>query len=264
MLSFLRANAPPRRHTANLTSITYEEGRSSQTFHPASSSYFTTHSIPPNLPTPSFFNPPLHLHLFQTEQFDVSAGTGIWYQPTHPSPAMRTLVRGPGDPPIDLPAGTYHRFANASDTETLEVRLRVDPPGTNLPEDRWEDFLRNFFGYLDDCRENGSAPSIFQLELFLHTVDGPLAIPVPGPDAVKWWVSRVTMLVRGGNSRGVAAWVSADISGILSRKAYGRVKRTFELDSLFTVPYAFYLRQERGSRSACLLCEINQCPANLK
>ena len=60
-----------------------------------------------------------------------------------------------------------------------------------------EQFFRNFFVYLEDCRKDGSQPSIFQLELFLHTIDGPLAIPVPGPDRVKWWVSRATMLLLG-------------------------------------------------------------------
>jgi hypothetical protein len=153
-----------------------------------------SHHIPNNK---SFFNPPQHLHLYQTEDFIVEQGTGIWYQPTAANPAHRRIVKkaSDADPVIHLPKGTFHRFENASDTEPLVVGIRVDPPGNNDVME--EQFFRNFFGYLEDCRKHGSQPSIFQLELFLHTVDGPLAIPVPGPDAVKWWVSRVMMLVLG-------------------------------------------------------------------
>ncbi len=75
------------------------------------------------------------------------------------------------------------------------MKIRVDPPGENgVGEER---FFRNFFGYLEDCRRAGNQPSVFQLELFLYTVDGPLAIPCPGPDGVKWWVSRVVMVLLG-------------------------------------------------------------------
>lgn len=100
-----------------------------------------------------------------------------------------------GDPPIHLPKGMYHSFENASDTEPLIVKIRVDPPGGNDVKE--EQFFRNFFGYLEDCRNHGSQPSISQLELFLHTIDGPLAIPCPGPDGVKWWISSIVMLVLG-------------------------------------------------------------------
>jgi len=194
MLSFLRAPTPPRRHTANLATIEYEDGISSQTFHGPGSRYFVSHRIPNNK---SFFNPPQHLHLFQTEEFIVEQGTGIWYQPTAANPANRRIVKQASDanPTVCLPKGTFHRFENASDTEPLVVGIRVDPPGKNAVKE--EQFFRNFFGYLDDCRKHGSQPSIFQLELFLHTVDGPLAIPVPGPDSVKWWVSRLMMLFLG-------------------------------------------------------------------
>jgi hypothetical protein len=192
MFSFLRGATPPRRHTANMATVEYEDGISSQTFHGPQAPYFVSHYIPNNK---SFFNPPMHMHLFQTEDFLVEQGTGIWYQPTAANPAHRRIVKTAGDPPIHLPRGTYHRFENAADTEPLVVHIRVDPAGNNAVKE--EQFFRNFFGYLEDCRTDRSQPSIFQLELFLHTIDGPLAIPCPGPDSVKWWVSRIMMLLLG-------------------------------------------------------------------
>lgn len=161
MFSFIQGITPPRRHTANLSTVSYENETSTQTFHGHQAPYFVTHSIPNNK---SFFNPPEHLHLFQTEDFLVKKGTGIRHQPTAPNPAHRIVVKTAGDPPIHLPKGTYHRFENASDTEALVVKIRVDPPGDN--EVKEEAFFRNFFGYLEDCRTHGSQPSIFQLELF--------------------------------------------------------------------------------------------------
>lgn len=192
MLSILRAPTPPRRNTASLTTISYEDGKSSQTFYSPNEPYLMLHVISNNK---SFLNPPLHLHLYQKEDFLVESGTGIWYQPTAKNPAQRRVVKTAGDPPISLPEGTCHRFENASATEPLVVKIRVNPPALNAVKE--EQFFRNFFGYLDDCRVNGTEPSIFQLELFLCTADVPLAIPCPGPDAVKWWVSRIVMWILG-------------------------------------------------------------------
>lgn len=42
-----------------------------------------------------------------------------------------------------------------------------------------ERFFRNFFSYLNDCKRAKQAPSIFQLFVFLHSADTPLAIPLP-------------------------------------------------------------------------------------
>lgn len=191
MFSILRGATPPRRHTANQATIKFEDGISSMTFHAPHERYFVTNYIPNNK---SMFNPPQHLHLFQTEEFLIEQGTGIWYQPTAPNPAHRRIVKNAGEI-INLPKGTYHRFENASDTEPMVIKIRVEPPGENAVKE--EQFFRNFFGYLEDCRKQGSQPSIFQLELFLHTIDGPLAIPCPGPDGIKWWVSRIMMLFLG-------------------------------------------------------------------
>lgn len=193
MLSILRGSNPQRTNTASQARVSYEDGKSWQQFYPpGSTEYFVRHNIPPG----SMFNPPLHLHLFQTERFKCVKGTGIWYQPTHPDGESKhkTVMRA-GDPPIIMQAGLFHRFENASTDEDLVVDIGLDPESQNSEMEHR--FFRNFFGYLEDCRAQGTGPSLFQLELFLWTVDGPLAIPVPGPNWLKWWVSRGFMIVLG-------------------------------------------------------------------
>jgi mannose-6-phosphate isomerase-like protein (cupin superfamily) len=191
MLSILRGAEPVRRNTASQNPVYYENNTSSQQFHPTGSKYFTTHRIPSKK---SMFNPPLHLHLYQTELFTVRSGKGIWHLPTHADPAKRKTTLTAGQD-IWLPAGIFHRFENPSEDEELVVDIRIEPP--TAPWGIEERFFRNFFGYLEDCTRSGVSPSIFQLELFLHTVDGPIAIPVPGPDSLKWWASRIFCLILG-------------------------------------------------------------------
>ena len=182
---------PKRRHTASHNPIYYEDGTSSQRFYTAGSDYVTTHSIPS---PKSMFNPPLHLHLWQTENFRVTKGGGVWYQPTAPTSIQRIVMKA-GDPPVHLPAGTFHRFEHDGGEEELVVDIKLNPETGGAVEE--ERFFRNILGYLEDCRLEGTAPSLFQLELFFHTIDGSLAIPVPGPDWLKWWISRLFMLLTG-------------------------------------------------------------------
>lgn len=194
-MSFIRGRDPPRRRTSHLETVEYEDGISKQIFHPASDRYIVTHHIPPLLPIRSMFNPPMHLHLYQSEEFLITSGSGYWYQPTHKDHSYHKKLITQHDGPFFLPAGTFHHFENASDTEPLVVKIRVEP---SMDNDMKEGiFFRNFFGYLEDCRVAKTTPSLFQLELFLHTADGPLAIPIPGPDWLKWWVSRIFMLITG-------------------------------------------------------------------
>jgi len=56
------------------------------------------------------------------------------------------------------------------------------------PEDYQNEqrFFRNFFGYLDDCKKAKTAPSLFQLLVFLHSADTPLALPAPTE-----WLGRI-------------------------------------------------------------------------
>lgn len=154
--------------------------------------YFMTQVISKN---ESMFNQPLYLHLYQNEYFRVREGTGLWHLTTISNPALRKQLIRAGDKPIILSAAKLHRFDNTSTTERLIVDIRIDPE--TQPRGVEEAFFRNFFGYLEGCRLSNVGPSVFQLCLFLYTVDGPLAIPVTGPDCVKWWVSRIFGLVLG-------------------------------------------------------------------
>lgn len=65
--------------------------------------------------------------------------------------------------------------------------------GTDLYVSWW------YSGYLDDVRLAKQTPSIFQLMLFLHSIDGPLAVPVLGKRShwVSVWVSRALMVFVG-------------------------------------------------------------------
>jgi mannose-6-phosphate isomerase-like protein (cupin superfamily) len=191
MLSFLRGAQPARRNTATHNPVYYENNATWQEFHPVGSEYFTTHHVGTNK---SFFNPPTHLHLYQSEVFSVRQGSGHWYLPTATTPEKRKTTLRIGDS-IHLPKGKFHRWENASDTEPLEVDIRIEPP--TAPWGVEEDFFRNFFGYIEDCNRAGLKPSFFQVQLFVHVIEGPLAVPIPGPDWLKWWASKLFCLVTG-------------------------------------------------------------------
>ena len=195
MLSFLRCDVPKRTTTAHLNPITYESGRSKQLFHRHTARYMMTHSIPPSTPSsegkPAFrsmFNPPLHFHMYQREEFHVQSGHARFYisGATHSRHA---------DESIFIPVEAYHRFENASPSEDLIVDIALDPRDAVMEER----FFRNFFAYLGDCKNMGRGPSIFQLLLFLYTVDGPLAVPIPGRlgRGVSWFVMFVAGVVVG-------------------------------------------------------------------
>lgn len=74
-----------------------------------------------------------------------------------------------------IPAGRYHRFENASQEEDLVVDVQLNPEDY----ENEQRFFRNFFGYHDDCKKSNTAPSFFQLMVFLHSADTPLALPLP-------------------------------------------------------------------------------------
>lgn len=179
MLSFLRGAGPVRTNNAANNPIIYEGGRSSVSFRSPDSEYCMTHVIPPASEANgvSIITPPFHYHIYQDEFFRVQRGTGNFYRGLDAKP-FAVLSGDPGSGAQStamIKAGRYHRFENASTTEDLVVDVHLAPEAYES-EQR---FFRNFFGYLDDCKKVGAAPSFFQLLVFLHSADTPLAVPLP-------------------------------------------------------------------------------------
>jgi mannose-6-phosphate isomerase-like protein (cupin superfamily) len=192
MLSFLRTTTP-RTPTASQNPIFYEDGRASQHFHSPSEPYMVTDTIPATTLAHgrSFFNPPPHFHMYQTEEFHVVSGTARFFLngSSHDYNAGEI---------IHIPIGAYHCFENASTTgEDLVIEFRLDVQDWVMEER----FFRNFFGYLDDVRKAGQQPSIHQLFRFLYSVNGPLAVPVPS--AKSNWISRLV------------SWLVMVVAGVL-------------------------------------------------
>ncbi|CAN8097812.1 unnamed protein product [Discula destructiva] len=177
MLAFLRGVNPPRTKTADHNPVIYDGGRSSVTFREPDSEYCMTHKISPETAESglSILTPPFHYHIHQDEHFRVTSGTGAFYLGLGPKP-FTVLSSEPGQQSTTtIKAGRYHRFENASKTEDLIVDIKLAPEAY----DSEQRFFRNFFGYLDDCKKARAAPSFFQLLVFLHSADTPLAVPLP-------------------------------------------------------------------------------------
>lgn len=168
MLSILRQQTP-RTTTAHLNPIKYDGGRASQHFHDTSHQYMVTDIMPATTPQHgrSFFNPPLHFHIYQTEDFEIISGIA------HFCVDDTKIVAKAGDK-VHIPMAAFHRFANASeDGEDLIVTFRLDKQDFDVEER----FFRNFFGYFDDAVKAGQEPSFFQLCLFLYTLRAPIVLP---------------------------------------------------------------------------------------
>ena len=121
MFSFL-AQHPPRTNTASLNPITYENGRSSQLFLDPSAKYMVRHTIfaTSTQTGRSFFNPPIHFHIYQIEEFQVVSGIARF------TLEGKKILRNVGKIQI-IPKGKYHCFKNASDDgEDLVIDLRLD------------------------------------------------------------------------------------------------------------------------------------------
>ncbi|KAK8244872.1 hypothetical protein HDK77DRAFT_375363 [Phyllosticta capitalensis] len=192
MLSFCRPSIPPRTKNADKNLIFYENGKSSVHFHAPDSGYIMTHTIPPTTPEDgaSIIQPPFHYHISQNEYFRLQSGTGVFFKGIDPKPFAK-LSDQPGAPKTaSVPAGRYHRFENASTDENLVVDIQLDPEAY----ENEQRFFRNFFGYLDDCKRTKTNPSLFQLMVFLHSADTPLALPLPN-EWVGIWVSRIFLIV---------------------------------------------------------------------
>ena len=183
MLSFLRAPSPPRTNQASSSVVKYEDGKAIIEFHGPNQPIEMTHTVPPG---DTVMKPPLHYHIRQVEIFRALSGTGNFYLGMDKEP---TVVLKPGEGTVEIPRARYHRFENASTTEDFVVGVQLDPEDDVL-EQR---FFRNFMGYLDDCKKAKTAPSVFQLFVFLQAADISLALPMPHPaleTTVGRWASR--------------------------------------------------------------------------
>ncbi|KAH0423651.1 hypothetical protein CcaCcLH18_12013 [Colletotrichum camelliae] len=176
MLSFMRAPHPPRTNSAVKNPILYENGRSSVAFSAPGSEYIMTHRLPPTTQANgvSIIQPPFHYHIYQDEFFRVKSGKGNFFRGVDPKPFVTLSDEPGGQTTASVKAGTYHRFENASQSEDLIVDIHLTPESY----ENEQKFFRNFFGYLDDCKSAGMQPSIFQLFVFLHSADTPLAVPI--------------------------------------------------------------------------------------
>lgn len=177
MLSILRAPIPPRANRASDNPVLYEDGASALEFHAAGSDYVLRNTHPPwDDNKPSIVVPPLHYHIKQTEHFKIVSGECHLFKDTDLHP-WKTLSADESDGPktASIPPETYHTIHNASKTKPLVLDVKLTPEGYEA-EQR---FFRTFFGYVDYCRRAGSAPSIFQLMVFLRAADTPLGLPMP-------------------------------------------------------------------------------------
>jgi mannose-6-phosphate isomerase-like protein (cupin superfamily) len=199
MLSFL-AQSTPRTNTAALNPISYEDGRTTQHFSDPSAKYLVRIKTPATTIKHgrSFFNPPMHYHACQNEEFHVISGSARFFLDG------QTHIRKAGDIQF-IPKGAYHCYETTADeaangnTEDLVIEFRLDEQNA----EKEEQFFRNFFGYLDDCQKAGQNPSVFQLFRFLHSLEAPLAFSVPGmPKWVSmqasWWMMVVMGPIIGG------------------------------------------------------------------
>ncbi|KAJ9156242.1 Kynurenine formamidase [Pleurostoma richardsiae] len=200
MLSFLTAAPPPRTNSAADNPIIYEDGRASLAFRNPGSEYLMTHVLPPTTEEHgiSVIQPPFHYHIYQDEFFHVQSGSGHFFRGTSPKP-FATLTSEPGGQSTAMvKAGNYHRFENATKDTPLVVDIHL------APEDfeNEQRFFRNFFGYLNDCKRAKTAPSFFQLMVFLESADTPLAVPLP------WhWLGKVASRILLFAAAGWGKWV---------------------------------------------------------
>jgi hypothetical protein len=127
--------------------------------------------------------------MYQREEFHVQRGHARFHISvvTHSRHA---------DESIFIPVRAYLRLENASPSEDLIIDIALDVRDAVMEER----IFRNFLAYLGDCESLGHGPSIFQLLLFLYTVDGPpLAVQIPGRlgRGVSWFVMFVAGVVVG-------------------------------------------------------------------
>lgn len=180
----------PRTNVASQNVIKYEDGRGVLEFFTPSSPWLgrqvTPHDNKWKNGTPSFMAPISHFHLLQEEKFRVESGSGYWIM----GGKRIKLVQGEE---IIIPRCVGHRFESTNeDNEPLVILWRYDAQYWEMEER----FFRNALTYMDDCRQIGVEPSIFQLCVFLADcwMPGDI-IPCPGGHYVRCAVNAVFMWV---------------------------------------------------------------------
>ncbi|OQE43224.1 hypothetical protein PENCOP_c003G00135 [Penicillium coprophilum] len=118
-----------------------------------------THFIANPIVRKGLSGPQLHIHLRQTEFFEVQQGVlGILKNEKE-----HVVTRDSGV--VVVPPGTRHRFwVHSSAQEDVVFKVWAEPQDLDHSFD--ENFLRNFVGYLRDCQRANISPSIFQIILF--------------------------------------------------------------------------------------------------
>jgi mannose-6-phosphate isomerase-like protein (cupin superfamily) len=141
MLSFLAVH-PKRTKVAQLSTISLDDGASSIEFKGPSDRYLVVHRWPP---APSqeqtvpghakvALSPPPHWHYYQNETFHVLSGTGNFMLEGKVTSAKAGEI-------VNIPAGAYHTFCNASTNERFEVEFILEPSTCR----RDENFFRECF-----------------------------------------------------------------------------------------------------------------------
>ncbi|KAI0879964.1 uncharacterized protein GGS22DRAFT_176317 [Annulohypoxylon maeteangense] len=108
--------------------------------------------------------PSMHIHLRQTEYFEVEQGTlGVVRN-------GKEVLLTKDDGVLDIPPGTRHRFwAHSTTQHDLIFKVWAEPQDVQHGFD--ENFLRNYLGYLRDCQQQNIKPSVFQAALIYSASD---------------------------------------------------------------------------------------------
>lgn len=127
MLSFLAIH-PKRSRVAHLQRISFDDGASSIEFKAPTDRYLVINRWPPaaseaqTVPGQAncALSPPLHWHYSQTETFHILSGTAKFVL------GGEEILARTGDI-VNVPAGSFHTFCNASTTKKLEVEFTLEP-----------------------------------------------------------------------------------------------------------------------------------------
>lgn len=144
MFSFLAVH-PKRTRVAHLQNISFDDGASSIEFKAPADRYLVINRWPPaaseeqTVPGKAkcALSPRLHWHYCQTETFHVLSGTARFIL------EGKQILAKAGEI-VNIPAGAFHTFCNASTTERMEIEFTLEPSTRK----RDEAFFRGCFSRL--------------------------------------------------------------------------------------------------------------------